>query len=153
MWGAPSQLIPTNFGTSRSLAGVINHAKFHPDRLRGFRLGRYLKIDCSHRKAWSSLTPCLALPRLYVTRSDNKDNKVHELLFSHISQINDASHNYNHLSFNRSVSQYRSSNLQITLGHQNINFYCIRRESEAVSIFLSDSHVITLKKHEPATCQ
>jgi hypothetical protein len=31
-----SQPIPTSFGTSRDFADVINHAKFHLDRLRGF---------------------------------------------------------------------------------------------------------------------
>jgi hypothetical protein len=32
----------------------------------GFSLGRYLKFAYFHRKVWSSLTQCLALPRLHV---------------------------------------------------------------------------------------
>ena len=36
---ARSEPNPTNFGTSRKLADVINRAKFHLDRLRGFGWG------------------------------------------------------------------------------------------------------------------
>lgn len=35
---APSQWMPTIFGISSKLADVINHAKFHIDKLRGFGL-------------------------------------------------------------------------------------------------------------------
>jgi hypothetical protein len=38
--------------------------------VEGFRLGRCLKIACFHRKAWSCLTLCLALPRLHVITID-----------------------------------------------------------------------------------
>ena len=37
----------------------------------------YLKIACSHRKAWSSLTLCLALPRLHVIHKCLETNIAH----------------------------------------------------------------------------
>jgi hypothetical protein len=59
MGADPIEPIVIIFGTSRDLADIINCAKFHIDRSRGYGVGGGPKIACSHRKAESSITTAL----------------------------------------------------------------------------------------------
>jgi hypothetical protein len=79
---ASSHPIATIFGTSRNPADVINRdsCKISSWSVSGFRLGRCLKMACFHRKAWSSLTLCLALARDDMPKSRQQKFRPHSVL-------------------------------------------------------------------------
>jgi hypothetical protein len=68
MYGAASSASRCQpFWYTRSAPQCNQSCKISYWSVDGFRFGRYLKIVCFQKKAWSSLTQCLALPRLHVT--------------------------------------------------------------------------------------